>query len=392
MAVTDHGSRSQAIPPRGDRGTVRPAAPIRMTIAGPAPQRRLTVAFRLFLALPHLLALAGLGLAAALVALAGWLAALVTGRLPRFAAVFLAGVLRWRARVLAYLFLLTDRYPPFSLAGLPAAAYPARLGIRRAQLSRGAVLMHLVLLVPALAVSALLWLGLIPAMVVIWLIVTVRGAMPRSAHLALATATQYLAWVGAYVFLLASEYPRGLLGDAPAPDAAEAGPAGSGDVATARRLTGLLVGLGLAFAAAGVAIVAVVAIHGAMVRFTAVGQVQSYQSALNRTLSSFSTQSASCQGSRHPLACTRALDRRVSHAYRRFAAGVRSTTMPSRTSAAAARRLAGDAMHAGQVFGALASATTAREYNHLAAQRSVQQVINRVGADYQSLGRVLRIV
>lgn len=392
MAVTEHGSRPQATPPRADRGAVQAAPPIQVTIGGPVRQRRLTVAFRVFLALPHALALAGLGLAAAPVALAGWLAALVTGRLPRFAAGFLAGVLRWRTRCLAYCLLLTDRYPPFSLADLPAAAYPARLAIRPARLSRGAVLLRLVLLVPALAVSVLLWLGLIPAMVVIWLIVAVRGAMPRPAHLALATATQYLAWVGGYVFLLTREYPRGLLGDAPQPGTAGSGPARAGDVAAARKLTALLVGLGLTFAAAGVTVVAVQAIHGAMVRFTAVSQVQGYQSALNRTLSSFSTSTAACQGSQHPLACTTGLDRRVSRAYQRFAAGVRSTAMPSRASAAAARRLAAGATHAAQVFGALAASTTPGQYNHLVARRSVQRVINQVSADYQALGTALRIV
>ena len=43
------------------------------------------------------------------------IAVLVTGAYPRGAFDFLVGVSRWGVRVNAYVYLLVDEYPPFSL-------------------------------------------------------------------------------------------------------------------------------------------------------------------------------------------------------------------------------------------------------------------------------------
>jgi len=68
------------------------------------------------LAIPHLVVLALLCIAAAFGVAWAWLAILFTGRYPRGVFDFVVGVLRWWVRVAAYALLLTtDRYPPFSL-------------------------------------------------------------------------------------------------------------------------------------------------------------------------------------------------------------------------------------------------------------------------------------
>ena len=69
------------------------------------------------LAFPHYVALLFLAGAAAVAVVGAWFAVLFTGRYPRGIFAFVEGVLRWWLRVHAYAFLLvTDRYPPFSLA------------------------------------------------------------------------------------------------------------------------------------------------------------------------------------------------------------------------------------------------------------------------------------
>lgn len=69
------------------------------------------------LALPHYVVLLILGLAAILAVIAAWIAILFTARYPRELFDFVEGVMRWHNRVLGYAFILvTDRYPPFSLA------------------------------------------------------------------------------------------------------------------------------------------------------------------------------------------------------------------------------------------------------------------------------------
>jgi hypothetical protein len=74
---------------------------------------RSSVAFRPILVIPHLLAI--WGFAWAVTTIVAWFAILFTGRYPRALYDFATGALRWTTRVEAYLLLLTDEYPPFSL-------------------------------------------------------------------------------------------------------------------------------------------------------------------------------------------------------------------------------------------------------------------------------------
>jgi hypothetical protein len=69
------------------------------------------------LAIPHFVVLVFLWIAALLAVVVAWFAILFTGRYPRSVFTFVEGVLRWTQRVVAYAFLLvTDKYPPFTLA------------------------------------------------------------------------------------------------------------------------------------------------------------------------------------------------------------------------------------------------------------------------------------
>ena len=68
------------------------------------------------LAIPHYIVLAFLGVAAFISVVIAWFAIIFTGRYPRGLFNFVLGVHRWGLRVSAYMwFLITDRYPPFSL-------------------------------------------------------------------------------------------------------------------------------------------------------------------------------------------------------------------------------------------------------------------------------------
>ena len=69
------------------------------------------------LAIPHILVLIVLSVAAFFAVGIAWFAILFTGRYPRGLFDFVVGVARWWLRVEAYATLLiTDRYPPFSLS------------------------------------------------------------------------------------------------------------------------------------------------------------------------------------------------------------------------------------------------------------------------------------
>lgn len=91
--------------------------PIRLSVQGQLEGRnRLTVFFRYFMAIPHLIILYFLFLAAEVVLLISWVAALFTGSVPAGLHTFLGGILRWQTRLTLYQLLITDQYPPFSLS------------------------------------------------------------------------------------------------------------------------------------------------------------------------------------------------------------------------------------------------------------------------------------
>lgn len=99
--------------------------PFRITLPGPEPQSRWLTLFRLFLALPAFVVVAGLSSTLLVAAFLGWFAALVTGRMPTGLRNVGAISLRYLIQTYAYTLLLTDRYPYASPAlRAPAAPEP----------------------------------------------------------------------------------------------------------------------------------------------------------------------------------------------------------------------------------------------------------------------------
>ena len=218
-------------------GVSPPAAPVLRTgdeiltaFAGPGRQRRVTVLFRLLLVIPHYIVLYALGIAVGIVAVICWFAALFTGRLPAGLADFLVGWLRWSTRVFAYVGLLTDQYPPFTLAD---ADYPVRVSAAPGRLNRLAVLFRIILAFPVAMLVGILWSGVLLAGLVIWLIVLITGTMPGPAYQAVAAVVRFGARFYGYFYLMSGTYPGGLFGD-PADadaDAVAAGAVAAGAVA-----------------------------------------------------------------------------------------------------------------------------------------------------------------
>jgi Domain of unknown function (DUF4389) len=72
---------------------------------------------KIFMAIPHFIVVAFLDIAAVVMVIVAWFAIVFTGRYPRGIFDFVQGVIRWNNRVIGYaVTLVTDRYPPFSLA------------------------------------------------------------------------------------------------------------------------------------------------------------------------------------------------------------------------------------------------------------------------------------
>jgi hypothetical protein len=90
--------------------------PASLVLEAPDPERnRLTVFFRILLALPHLFLLWLVGLLWAFTTAVAWVIILFTGRYPEALYGFALGAFAWSTRVEAYVLLLRDDYPPFTL-------------------------------------------------------------------------------------------------------------------------------------------------------------------------------------------------------------------------------------------------------------------------------------
>jgi hypothetical protein len=68
-----------------------------------------------FLLIPHFIALYLLGILAIIFGILGIIATILTGEFPKSLQDFIVSVQRWGWRVNAYLFCLTDKYPPFCM-------------------------------------------------------------------------------------------------------------------------------------------------------------------------------------------------------------------------------------------------------------------------------------
>lgn len=101
-------------------GEQLPDYPLRFAVQYPAQSSRLLnlpfigYMLRALLLIPHLIIVYFLGLAQYVVVFIAQFAILFTGSFPEGMHGFAVGVSRWSTRTSAYLFGLTDKYPPFS--------------------------------------------------------------------------------------------------------------------------------------------------------------------------------------------------------------------------------------------------------------------------------------
>ena len=166
---------------------------------------RLTVFFRLLLALPHIVWLTLWGIVALLAVIVNWFATLFTGRAPDGLHRFLAAYIRYQTHVYAYLYLIANPFPGFTGK---AGSYPVELSIEgpRSQ-NRWTVFFRLFLAVPALLVSGA-YGGLLYAIALLgWFTGLFTARMPLGLRNAGALGLRYSAQTNGYLYLLTDAYP-----------------------------------------------------------------------------------------------------------------------------------------------------------------------------------------
>ena len=178
--------------------------PIRLVVTDDLRRNRLTVFFRLILAIPHLVWVTLWGIVAVLAAIANWFATLVNGQSPEGLHNFLATWLRYQTHVYSYVLLIADPFPGFG--GQPG--YPVDLEIDPPQpQNRWTVAFRLILAIPAYIVSSILGYLNRALAIFSWFVALVMGRLPEGLRNFAAFAVRYEQQTTAYALLLTGRYP-----------------------------------------------------------------------------------------------------------------------------------------------------------------------------------------
>jgi hypothetical protein len=187
-------------------GPPSPTYPASVEIAYPSELNRWLPLIKWLLVIPHLVALFFIGIGAFFVLVYGFFAVLFTGRWPRGAFDYLVGTLRWALRVIVYFHLMTDAYPPFSLAD--DAAYPLRLQIEYPEhIDNWRPLVQWLLAIPYLWVAGVLyWLtGVLT--IVAFFTVLFTEQIPRGVFELMVPGLRWNVRGNAYAFFMTDRYP-----------------------------------------------------------------------------------------------------------------------------------------------------------------------------------------
>jgi hypothetical protein len=179
--------------------------PVRLAVTDDLRRTRLTVFFRLLLAIPHFVWAWLWSVAAIYVAVPiNWLLTLILGRSPDGLHHFLGAYVRYRAHLTAYLTLLADPYPGF----LGAPGYPVDVEIApSAPQNRLVTLFRLLLAIPALIVTEVLVILQYVLSFFAWFVCVATGRMPEGMRNLGTYVTRYEAQTNAYLFVLTDRYP-----------------------------------------------------------------------------------------------------------------------------------------------------------------------------------------
>ena len=181
------------------------AHPVTFSVAYPESLSRWKIFVKFLLAIPHLVVLYALSLAAGITTLVAWFAILFTGKYPDGLFKFAVGVQRWNYNVNVYTLLLRDEYPPFSM---DAGLYPVTYEVDYPDhLSRLLIFVKFLLALPNAIVLLVVLLVACLASIVAWFAILFTGKYPRGIFDFVSGALRWNARLNAYTNLMTDTYP-----------------------------------------------------------------------------------------------------------------------------------------------------------------------------------------
>ncbi len=181
------------------------SAPVTYDVQYPESLSRLLIFVKWLLAIPHFIILYALGIAAGVVWFIGFFAILFTGKFPEGMFKFMVGYFRWTANVTAYVGLMRDEYPPFSL---DAGLYPVTVDIAYPEsLNRWLVLIKWLLIIPQIFVIVFIFIAVYITEIIAWFAILFTGRYPRGLFNFAVGASRWNQRINAYIYFMRDEYP-----------------------------------------------------------------------------------------------------------------------------------------------------------------------------------------
>jgi hypothetical protein len=185
--------------------TLATSHPIGLIVEDDLQRTRLTVFFRLLLAIPQAIWIALWGIVVYVVLVIAWFAALILGRVPDGLHEFIARYLRALTHLTAYTFLLADPWPPF---GGVEGTYPVDLRVDPAvPQGRLTVFFRWLLAIPALLIVYVFRAVNQIVAFIGWFYCLATGHMHEGMRDISAWMLRYEIQAYGYIFLLTSRYP-----------------------------------------------------------------------------------------------------------------------------------------------------------------------------------------
>ena len=182
-----------------------PEHPVRIAVDDELRRSRLTILFRLLLAIPHFVWITLWSLFVPFAALAAWVVALVAGRVPSALHRFLAAYVRYATHLFAYVYVVGSKFPGFTGRQGSYGIDVLIDGPRRQ--SRWKTLFRLFLALPAFFVASALGSVLFVVALFGWWFALIMGRMPEGLRNLGASCLRYSAQTYAYLLLLTDRYP-----------------------------------------------------------------------------------------------------------------------------------------------------------------------------------------
>src|SRR5437764_11193126 len=202
--------------------------PVHLVVEDDYQRTRVTVFFRLLLAIPHFIWFSLWTIWVVITSIVNWVISIFTGRPPAWFHGVMCGYIRYQAHLTAYLALVADPYPGFMGE---AGEYPVDVKLHEEPVAqrRWTIFLRLLLVLPALLVSsALAGLSagnlsssrgktrkgtgggalLVVCAVLGWFASLVKGRMRKGLRDAGAYAIGYTAQASAYFLLVTDRYPN----------------------------------------------------------------------------------------------------------------------------------------------------------------------------------------